>query len=224
MPCSITITVETKNKEQTLQGWVRLHMTSYKHCRLAALGLLASLAPFSAALACDNNAPCQVIYTINDHNDLVVAGMAASTGGQDVLRLSTAQLEKVVAADQLKNMPAHPSQAAAPSTSNFYATLRKLTATPTLPTVTTARIDSGTGGTGGIATALRNGPAASMACQQMQQVLSATLQDLRNGVKLTADDFVTQPEVATACGTREADALLEQFQTRRQQLAAPHNG
>ena len=200
-------------------------MTVYKHCRLAALGLFASLAPLGTALACDNNAPCQVIYTINDHNDLVVAGMAASTGGQDVLRLSTAQLEKVVAADQLKNIPVHSSQGATPSTSNFYATLRKLTTTPTLPAATTARIDSGTGGgIGGVATSLRSGPAASMACQQMQQVLKATLQDLRNGVKLTADDFVTQPEVASACGTREADALLEQFHTRRQQLAAPHNG
>ena len=175
-------------------------MTYYKHCRLAALGLFVSLAPFSAALACDNSAPCQVIYTINDHNDLVVAGMANSDTGQDVLRLSTAQLEKVVAADQLKNMPVHQAQHAVPST---------------------ARVDSSTGvSTSGA----RSGPAASMACQQMQQVLSATLADLRNGVKLTADDFVTQPEVATACGAREADALLEQFQTRRQQLAAPHNG
>ena len=147
--------------------------------------------------------------------------MANSDTGQDVLRLSTAQLEKVVAADQLKNMPVHQAQHAVPSTTNFYATLRKLTATPTLPTVTTARVDSSTGvSTSGA----RSGPAASMACQQMQQVLSATLADLRNGVKLTADDFVTQPEVATACGAREADALLEQFQTRRQQLAAPHNG
>lgn len=143
---------------------------------------------------CLGGSPCQVVFTLDENNNIVLEDITGNHRNEGVLRLTTAQAQSAALG------PVSKSNILAPEMpeGEFAETIKALASVPGLSFLK----GEGTAD-GASADAQARMP---QKCAQMRTVMEATLQDAREG-RLGVDEFITESEVHAVCPQAKANSL-----------------
>mgnify|MGYP005846389375 CR=1 FL=1 len=163
------------------------------------LGLFLMCAALPAAVLADaekclGGSPCQVVFTLDEENNIVLEEITGNHRNEGVLRLTTEQAESAALGPISKSNILSPEMAQ----DEFSETIKALASVPGLSFLKGQSTASGT--------AARSAAPVSRKCAQMRTVMEATLKDAQEG-RVTNDDFITPAEVAAVCPQAKASAL-----------------
>lgn len=182
-------------------------------------GVVFSFFAVEAAFACDpETEPCSVIFTLDEHNNLVLQNVEAGARTEGVLRLTSAQAQK--AADgpvSDHNMLTTPTSN---NTDEFAETVKRLAAIPGLSFLNdpAAAQKAAQTATGDVGKAMEQSGALAgknKMCAQMHLVMKATLDEATSAAFNPETDYITAPEIVAACGHAAGTRMIEWYEAEQ---------
>ncbi len=177
-----------------------------QHVILAALitGGVVSIDALAQNIACPDSNPCEVIFTLDAENNIVLEDAVAGNRSGGILRLTEEQANKAAAGPVSVNNILMPKV----KNDDFANVINELSTVPGL-----GFMKSNQNPRSNKTASAR--PKVSVVCSQMMSFMKATLDDAKNGVALQNSDFVTYPEVILACGEKETPKIMKWYDTER---------
>ena len=182
-------------------------------------GIVLSFLAVEAAFACNpETEPCNVIFTLDDQNQMVLHTVEAGARTEGVLRLTMAQIEQAAQGPKISHNILKPHGGG--SEDEFAETIKRLSSIPGLSflndpaAVQQAALEANGGA--GQAMALSGATAGkNPMCAQMHLVLKATLEEATSASFVPSRDYITAPEIVQVCGHAAGTKMIEWYQAEQ---------
>lgn len=199
--------------------------THFRLVRAVFWGVILSFVTVEVALACNpETEPCQVVFTLDEANNMVLETVETSHRMEGVLRLTLNQATKAAEGPATTHnilKPAHGVQ----TDDEFAATIARLAAIPGLhfladPAAAEKAAKKADGKAGEAMSMSGAAKGENKMCAQMHLVMKATLEESTSAAFDPTRDYITSREIEHACGAQAASKMIQWYEGEQQRLSA----